>query len=451
MARRNERGLELSFHKHSGRWCKVIDGKREYFGYGRGVSDRDSYKGAVEKFRAMMEGRSARANNLADQQAADAVIHQLHRAATEDDPTPMTKDQLAALVKADYMPQAIAAVMNPEFAPEVPIDTDITTLTDAYLAAQRIRRDITRSKPEALPRKQRLSTTSYRGLAYGVTSFRDYAVDQARITDLSDTVKVEKLLRGYRQNLEAKMVAGKLAPTTVNAKVVYLGPLFTWLWKARHIAELPRCLDEVMKKYSPKPSAKPLAITIVKKLWEKADGRSRAMIALGLNAGLYAMELATIKGEHIADGYLAKHRNKTGVPYRIKLWPVTQKLVEKYRDHHDPQELLWTTKKGHPLVHEGPKAKTDSVSQWFSKLAEEAGVEATWSQLRDTSATLIEKLAGSNKAVTSQFLAHADPRTARFYVEQDPRELPTKELDAALDKLCKLYDLLHEFGAKTND
>ena len=62
MARTNKRGLELTFHK-TGRWCKYIQGKTYYFGKGRGVSDRDSYRDALERYRTFIDERASRAMN----------------------------------------------------------------------------------------------------------------------------------------------------------------------------------------------------------------------------------------------------------------------------------------------------------------------------------------------------------------------------------------------------
>ena len=51
MARQNTRGLELSFHKSSKRWRKMVNGKYIYLRYGAGVSDLQSYQAALAKYR----------------------------------------------------------------------------------------------------------------------------------------------------------------------------------------------------------------------------------------------------------------------------------------------------------------------------------------------------------------------------------------------------------------
>jgi integrase len=447
MARHNERGLELSFHRASRRWLKIIDGKKVYFGSGKGISDRESYRDAIAKYRDYMDRLEtvgeARANA---QREADIMM----KSAEDADLTP---DDLRHLVATGAMPEAVAILIDPKATPPSPAGNDIPALVEAYLGVQRNRRDLTKSNPEALTRKQRLSTNSYRGIEYCVNSFRDYATGQARIATLTDPAQTERLLLGYRQHLESLMISGKISPSTVNAKIVYLSPLFSWWWKARQIAELPRCLDEISKKYAPRPSAKPLAVTAIKKLWKAADGRMKALIALGLNCAMYASEIASLKGKHLVDGYVAKHRQKTGVPYKIKLWPITAKLIEEQRDHTGGNDLLFCTKRGNALVHEGPKCKTDAISQAFAKVVDAAGVEASWSQLRDTSATLLERIATNgrgqvDKSLVSMLLGHADGRTARFYVDQDPRRLPTSKLDIALGKLAEMYDL---DGAEVED
>ncbi|MFA7238007.1 MAG: hypothetical protein WC058_14180 [Phycisphaeraceae bacterium] len=55
MSRPTITGLELSFHKPTKRWCKTIQGKRHYFGYGKGASDRASYRTALLKYRDFVD------------------------------------------------------------------------------------------------------------------------------------------------------------------------------------------------------------------------------------------------------------------------------------------------------------------------------------------------------------------------------------------------------------
>src|SRR5688500_17129085 len=62
MARRNERGLDLSFKRYGkgrsdGRWFKIVNGKPIYFGTGRGVSDRRSYADACGRFKLWQAGQ----------------------------------------------------------------------------------------------------------------------------------------------------------------------------------------------------------------------------------------------------------------------------------------------------------------------------------------------------------------------------------------------------------
>jgi hypothetical protein len=63
MARNNSRDLELSFkpygkHRKGGRWFKIENGKPVYFGTGNGVSDRESYKLALNAYR-IHQGKQA--------------------------------------------------------------------------------------------------------------------------------------------------------------------------------------------------------------------------------------------------------------------------------------------------------------------------------------------------------------------------------------------------------
>ena len=52
-----------------------------------------------------------------------------------------------------------------------------------------------------------------------------------------------------------------------------------------------------------------------------------------IEGGMERPDMLGNQGKHLVDGYLAKCRQKTGVGYKIRLWDITQKLVDTYRDH----------------------------------------------------------------------------------------------------------------------
>ncbi|MFA9479766.1 tyrosine-type recombinase/integrase [Phycisphaerales bacterium AB-hyl4] len=447
MARNNERGLELTFHKPSKRWRKRIGGKDHWFGFGKGVSDRKSYKAALERYRAFQEEQAQRRASLTldldelidredgpwNERAVQAID------AVQGDPDAAAK--LAAFFQRGVTPAPSRNSSRNSLAA-------IETLVTDFLAVQKQRRDTTERHPERLGKKQRLSPKAHRFIKDTMTQFKDWCIDTARVKTLDDPQRTERLVLHYREHLTKLLADEDIAPSTLNNRLKYLPAFFRWAWENRRIVEQPRTLRQACQKLTVAPSAKPLTVRQVRRIWEAADGRLRAHISLALNAGLYDLELSDICGKHLSkrDGasYLAKHRRKTGVPYKIKLWPLTVELIAKHRDSRGADELLFRTKKGHPLAHFVGDNKSSSLAQAFKKAAVAAAVDhASWSMLRDTVATDIEKIARriGDRGITSQLLAHADDRTARFYVDQSPIELETSKLDAALDELAEHYDL----------
>jgi hypothetical protein len=127
-----------------------------------------------------------------------------------------------------------------------------------------------------------------------------------------------------------------------------------------------------------------------------ADDLMRCFIALGLNCGHYAMDIATLRPEHLAPaGYIARFRNKTGVPVKHQLWPLPQRLIERHRS--DALGLLFTRRRrrDRSLGWSSANGKYDAIGTEFAKLALRVGVKASWSQLRDTSNHHVEKI-GAN-------------------------------------------------------
>lgn len=411
-----------------GRWSKKIKGKVHYFGTAPNKSDRASYRQAVEKWRAHLEAEAVK-----DRENAD-VMALVRATAIRNDPE--ASKLLDELIEAEQKNRPPSQGCREGARPS------LDSLTAEYLDEQQRRHQITLIAPESLAKKEKLTASSLKSINDQIKPFRNW-VEAKRVTLGSNSQETEAMLRRYREDLEQKMIGGELSPTTVSNRVRGLRRLITWFWQRRYLEDMPRNLDEVCKKYSQKKDAKALTVAQVGKLWKKATPMQQAFIALSLNCGFYFSESAKLKGADIKNGYVARRRPKTGVAAKHKLWAITQKLIAETRTNKGKDDYLWITSYGFPLIHHGPKGRTDTTNKAWRELATAVKVKAQASQLRDTAATNIEAigLRSGNPQLVSQFLSHADARTARFYIDQriEPHALQTKMLDAAIDELWVKY------------
>lgn len=476
MARPNERGLELTFHKPTKRWRKRIDGDDHWFGSGRGVSDRVSYRKALKRYRAFMDRREqaieAADRGIEVQQASplgelspEGIGYLLALAKVADpsiDTSALDKknpflrpEQIVKLsdedsfrLRATYT-HTVATHPKAQVRENRPAEphgkTPMDTVLDNFIREQEHRHKLTLNAPDSIHRNQRLGSSALRQIKHSIEFLRT-ALREANITDL-DEPGVEKALADYRSQLDKRVAAGTMTGQSVDGRLKAVRPLFEWAWRNRHINDQPRNLHSVLAKHARASTAKPVDLAVIRKLWESADDRMRTFMALALNCGFYAMDISTLKPEHITDdGYIARLRHKTTVPTKFKLWPITQQLIQKTRDDRrggDTKGLLFIRRKRTgllPWVHEKPNGngKYDALAREFKKLRDDVGVKVAWSQLRDTGAHWIEHYAmngdGANDpTLVSHFLGHSDTRMAKLYLQQDPAKLNRPKLDAAID------------------
>jgi hypothetical protein len=201
---------------------------------------------------------------------------------------------------------------------------------------------------------------------------------------------------------------------------------------------LPRGIRELCGKYEYKPNAKALELTTIRKIWTAASVRMKAWMALALNVGFYAADIADLKDKEIDGGYIIKERGKTGVPTKLKLWRVTQRLLG-VTGGSDKSGYLYPGRQGKRLIHYNAKktSRTDPIAKGFRRLCDDLDIKGySFSNLRDTSSTLVESI---DPALTDAFDGHKDKRMARFYV--DPAMLDTSRLDAVIGRLEATYRL----------
>jgi len=225
-------------------------------------------------------------------------------------------------------------------------------LMDEYMEHLQGRRDRTEQQGDAMNKAERLGPSAYRNLQNSVKVMRAH-FQTIQLTSLDDMQLVEQGLLSFKRSLDDDVRAGRKSPSYAQCLTRAVRPMFERAWKSREIDEIPRVIDEVTRAPQSKPAAKPLPVKTIRKLWKHADPSMRCYIALGLNAGLYAVDISKMTDEHLIerDGatYLALRRSKTNAPGRWKLWPLTLGLIEQTRQDY-PDGRLFGNKRGKELV-----------------------------------------------------------------------------------------------------
>ncbi len=113
----------------------------------------------------------------------------------------------------------------------------------------------------------------------------------------------------------------------------------------------------------------------------------RAILLLGINAGLGNQDIADIKRSDIGklkpkgENWIDLPRGKTGAPRRFVLWPETTAAIKRYLVHRpraagaDNRERLFLTRTGLAWVHQDGELRTDSIGTEFAKARKLAKVK----------------------------------------------------------------------------
>ena len=216
--------------------------------------------------------------------------------------------------------------------------------------------------------------------------------------------------------------------------------LYRWCYEMR-LCELPRNIGRYARMTVPEPEPEVFTLDEVNMLWDAAPSRLRCFIALAVNCGYGQSDVSnlTVKGINLEDGFIERHRAKTRIRSKHKLWPVTIGLIEQHMEagaHGDDRAFL--TRNGHPLVHtgwDGNLKKSDAIKSSFWRLMRKVGIDGGrgFYSLRDTGSTQIERI---NPLVTEMYLAHTEKGMKRHYAERD-----WDALAVALDELERYFGL----------
>jgi hypothetical protein len=184
----------------------------------------------------------------------------------------------------------------------------------------------------------------------------------------------------------------------------------------------------------------------VKALFRGCEGfseRTQLYLLLGLNCGMYQMDVAELEDWEVdlAAGSITRPRSKTpdGPTVTYKLWPETLDLLRKHRASPKVKGKrggnLWLlTDDGQPLVkywlEDGKFRRYDVIQSAWSRLKEHTGTKKAFKLLRKTSATKLAEHP-SYKFYVEHFLGHS-PRSV---ADKHYRRPSDKEFFEACDWL----------------
>lgn len=179
-----------------------------------------------------------------------------------------------------------------------------------------------------------------------------------------------------------------LAPSSVATMVRMVRTMFKWGWDN---ALLDRPVRYGSSFDAPPPAAirkqragavRTFTADDVSRLIDNADGPVKAFVLLGINCGFGSTDIATLRSDCIAGGFVTHPRPKTGIARRCALWPQTIDAVNDAANGDDP---LFVTAQGNrwvrnePVVKNGVVVRTvniDSVALLFGRLRKELGIKS---------------------------------------------------------------------------
>src|SRR5207249_845104 len=110
-------------------------------------------------------------------------------------------------------------------------------------------------------------------------------------------------------------------------------------------------------------------------LWFVMDDFLRLLFLLGLNCGFTQRDLATLLRSHChLDGerpFISRHRNKTDVRGKWRLWPETAALLRKCMAKANDQDLALLRPDGRPLVYDCGTVRSDAVQRDWRRVMRE--------------------------------------------------------------------------------
>jgi len=162
----------------------------------------------------------------------------------------------------------------------------------------------------------------------------------------------------------------------------------------------------------------------VRQLIEAADANLKAMILLGVNAGMGNADVSALNRAHLdlSTGVLDFPRPKTGIARRAVLWPVTVAAIKaaiiKRPEHKNAEDAaaVFITKYGHRWA---TGSQSTAVGLQFGRLLKKIGIErkgVNFYALRHTFRTIAD--ASKDQRAADYIMGQVSEHISSEYVEQ---------------------------------
>ncbi|PHR95942.1 MAG: hypothetical protein COA78_29340 [Blastopirellula sp.] len=255
------------------------------------------------------------------------------------------------------------------------------------------------------------------------------------------------LFEGYQELQSRQCDVGKTSPFTAKKRLKHARTFMEHCLRTERIDKIPAILDRKYAQIITLPEPNPTVLTseqlkafwnlatVPKKFSRKKGNRNALYMLLGLNCAYRAIDVSSLKHEHIkksGDGfhYIDRKRNKTNAPQVHRLWPLTyQLLCQEMTDPNSGNPYCLESENGGPLVSYDLEVKSshrDNIAGPWNTMRRKlklTGKGLGHSSLRDTAATILAKLMPENNNVVSQFLSHKETKTLKYYVVPDYTQL----------------------------
>ena len=148
-----------------------------------------------------------------------------------------------------------------------------------------------------------------------------------------------------------------------------------------------------------------------------ADDYLKAWILLGINCGLYAVDLSGLLHRHIEGEFLEYARAKTGIIRRCWLWPETRAAIAVVSTEPKLHKNVFLNNRDRPLVTETKnEGRIDAVANRFANLKNRLKYNresSGFKNFRHTYRTVVDE-AGDQPAILLT-MGHADSGISDYY------------------------------------
>jgi integrase len=196
-------------------------------------------------------------------------------------------------------------------------------------------------------------------------------------------------------------------PVSLGNHIRCVRAFLNWCKREKIISELPpgdslkKPSRSVLRRARATQPAKFFLSEEIRKLLTHSSPQMKAMILLGLNAGLANNDIALLQTHHIEGQWLVYPRPKTGIERRVPLWPETCKALTAVIRPGD--EVAFRTKRGNPWTSKGVMGVDSPISPKFTKLCRDIDIykpRRGFAALRHTCQTIGEE-SGDHAAIES--------------------------------------------------